>query len=376
VLDQQISQMTPDNVLVPTAAEMRGRAVYAREGCAYCHTQQIRYTEADINRFGAPTLAWEGQFDFPHLWGTRRIGPDLARAGATRSRDWHLLHLYSPRSVVPLSIMPAYRSLFDGAPDSPTQEAYDLLAFIESLGRARELAWPDGDIAARELYADDKWALMSFDAPELNAHASKAQVRGEFPELPVTASMQTGLQLWLENCAGCHGENGQGNGPAAQWLQPKPSDLTQHLYSASNVADILWNGIEGTAMPAWRDHGVEDLAALRAVVQSFSGEQTETQADPNELALGEEVYTQNCIQCHGVSGQGNGFAASELSVAPTDFTHQRPSIAASIQALQNGIDGSAMAPWNDRLSPEQMMAVTYYLREFYDAEEFSAGENL
>ena len=34
-----------------TAAEERGRAIYAREGCAYCHSQQIRYLEADIDRF-------------------------------------------------------------------------------------------------------------------------------------------------------------------------------------------------------------------------------------------------------------------------------------------------------------------------------------
>ena len=366
VLDQQISLMTPDNVLTPSASEQRGRAIYAREGCAYCHTQQIRYTEADINRFGAPTLAWEGQFDFPHLWGTRRIGPDLARAGLTRTENWHLLHLYSPRAVVPLSIMPSYRSMFDGAPDKPRQEAYDLVAFINSLGRARDIAWPDGDEAARELYQEDKWALMSFDAPMLNAHPNKARVRGEYPDFGSAASVEVGQQLWLDNCVSCHGDGGQGDGPAAQWLEPSPADLTQHDYTTNNLADVLWNGIEGTAMPAWRDQAPENLSALIAVVQRFSNTGLSANISANELSLGEQVYTDNCIQCHGINGNGNGFAASELAVAPTDFINQRPSVAESIRVLQNGIDGSSMAPWNDRLSADEMIAVTHYLREFYN----------
>ena len=366
VLDQQISLMTPENVLRPTVSEQRGRAIYAREGCAYCHTQQIRYTEADIKRFGAPTLAWEGQFDFPHLWGTRRIGPDLARAGSTRSADWHLLHLYSPRAVSPLSIMPSYQSLFSGAPDKPKQEAYDLLAFIESLGRAREIAWPEGDAAARELYLEDRWALMSFDAPLLNAHPNKTQPKGEFPEFGEAATPEVGQQLWEDNCVSCHGESGQGDGPAAEWLQPRPANLAEHEYSSDSVADVLWNGVEGTSMSAWRDLAPQNLAALIEVVQGFSRAGAVVSASANELSFGEQVYTGNCIQCHGLSGDGNGFATSELPVAPTDFINQRPSVAQSISVLQNGIDGSSMAPWNDRLSADEMMAVTFYIREFYN----------
>ena len=81
VLEAQSRAMAPEHVLALTASEQRGREIYGREGCAYCHTQQIRYLHTDMLRFGAPTLAWETRFDYPHLWGTRRIGPDLARAG-------------------------------------------------------------------------------------------------------------------------------------------------------------------------------------------------------------------------------------------------------------------------------------------------------
>ena len=62
-LEEQIRQTKPDRPLPLTASEKRGRTIYAREGCAYCHTQQIRYLPNDVARFGAATLAWETIFD-------------------------------------------------------------------------------------------------------------------------------------------------------------------------------------------------------------------------------------------------------------------------------------------------------------------------
>ena len=156
--------MSPPHPLGLSVSEQRGRAIYSREGCAYCHTQQIRYLHADMARFGAPTLAWETRFDYPHLWGTRRIGPDLAREGANRSEDWQFAHLYAPRSLVPDSVMPAYPSLFDGSADRPRQEARDLVAYLETLGRARELAGPEGEAHARAgcNCPNDEMAQMAF----------------------------------------------------------------------------------------------------------------------------------------------------------------------------------------------------------------------
>jgi len=81
--------------------------------------------------------------------------------------------------------------------------------------------------------------------------------------------------------------------------------------------------------------------------------------------LGETVYRDNCAQCHGDNGDGQGFAAAELQVAPTDFTNQRPSVGASMSALQNGVKGTPMAPWTDRLNSDEMLAVSHYLRQFF-----------
>ena len=54
-LQEQTRTMSPEHPLGLSVSEQRGREIYGREGCAYCHTQQIRYLQADMTRFGAPT---------------------------------------------------------------------------------------------------------------------------------------------------------------------------------------------------------------------------------------------------------------------------------------------------------------------------------
>ena len=363
-LDTQITDMSPDNVYAPSASELRGRAIYAREGCAYCHTQQIRYTDADMARFGAPTLAWEGQFDTPHMWGTRRVGPDLSRSSGTRSADWHFAHLYAPRDVVPWSVMPSYAGFFDGAADKPTQDARDLVAYLDSLGRVRELAWPDGDQRASALYPNDRWAQMSLNADALNNHPGRARITGDYPALADNAAVG-GAQPWQTYCAGCHGAQGRGDGPAAAWLLPRPADLGLHAYSDDRLAQVFWHGVAGTAMPAWRDLPPGQLAALAATVQSFRQAEPAMAVTEEQLATGESVYNANCVQCHGEAGNGQGFAASELAMAPTDFTRVRPHVGHSVTVLVNGVEGTPMAPWTDRLSEAEILAVTHYLRTFF-----------
>ncbi len=60
-------------------------------------------------------------------------------------------HLYAPRDLVRDSVMPAFPWLFDDAPDRPKQEARDLLAYLETLGRNRALAGPEGEAKAGDL---------------------------------------------------------------------------------------------------------------------------------------------------------------------------------------------------------------------------------
>jgi cbb3-type cytochrome oxidase cytochrome c subunit/cytochrome c5 len=338
VLQEQIRETSPDRPMPLTAGERRGRVIYGEDGCAYCHTQQIRSLDRDIRRFGAATMAWETIFDYPQLWGTRRIGPDLSREGAVRSPDWQLSHLYDPRHVVPDSVMPPFPWLFDGAPDRPKQDARDLLAYIDTLGRNRELA-----------------------GPVSNASAAMTRRHGGHPMLTSSQDRSRGLQLYARNCAGCHGRRGEGDGPGAAGLHPHPANFAAHEYTLDRLSFVLWNGIAGTAMPAWRDLPVEDLSALAQVVRGFHSPGSPEAATES----GRQVYADRCAQCHGENGGGDGPAANRFPIAPPDFRTQRASYAAGLQAIRDGVEGTPMAPWTSQLSDDEISAVANFVRRFY-----------
>ena len=166
--------------------------VYGREGCAYCHTQQVRYLHADMPRFGAPTLAWETRDDAPHLWGTRRIGPDLARARAASGRRLAVrAPVRAARHRARLGDAGVSVAVRRRAPIARRQEARDLVAYLETLGRARELAGPEGEARAREGCdcPDDEMMQMAFERAQLNAHPARARRAARtLPPLPLPAT--------------------------------------------------------------------------------------------------------------------------------------------------------------------------------------------
>lgn len=100
--------------VLPSGDSRNGAHVYRANGCAYCHTQQVRGMDSDLARWGIRrTVAQDYLYENPVLLGTLRVGPDLTDIGTRNpSREWHLLHLYNPRIVVPGSIMPPYPYLF------------------------------------------------------------------------------------------------------------------------------------------------------------------------------------------------------------------------------------------------------------------------
>jgi cytochrome c oxidase cbb3-type subunit 2 len=91
--------------------EARGRDIYVREGCYVCHSQMIRALRDEVERYGHYSIAAESMYDHPFQWGSKRIGPDLARVGGKYSNDWHYAHLTNAQSVVPESLMPHYAFL-------------------------------------------------------------------------------------------------------------------------------------------------------------------------------------------------------------------------------------------------------------------------
>ncbi|PQO25293.1 cytochrome C oxidase Cbb3 [Blastopirellula marina] len=91
-----------------TPLELAGRDIYVGEGCYNCHSQMIRPIVAETKRYGEYSKPGEFVYDHPFQWGSRRIGPDLAREGGRQSHVWHLLHFRNPSEFVKGSIMPSY----------------------------------------------------------------------------------------------------------------------------------------------------------------------------------------------------------------------------------------------------------------------------
>jgi cytochrome c oxidase cbb3-type subunit I/II len=100
---------TEDRVAsIYTPLELAGRDIYVREGCYTCHSQMIRTLVPDVMRYGDYSRLGESMWDHPYQWGSRRIGPDLARIGGKYNHAWHLDHMRDPRSVSSGSNMPSY----------------------------------------------------------------------------------------------------------------------------------------------------------------------------------------------------------------------------------------------------------------------------
>jgi cytochrome c oxidase cbb3-type subunit I/II len=95
-----------------TALELEGRDVYVAEGCYTCHSQMIRPYTWESARYGAVSTPDDSIWDHPFQWGSRRIGPDLAREGV-RNADprWHWRHMVDPRDTSSGSLMPPYAHL-------------------------------------------------------------------------------------------------------------------------------------------------------------------------------------------------------------------------------------------------------------------------
>lgn len=112
-----------------------GRDVYIAEACWHCHSQFVRPVSNEAQRYGAVSLAaeYQNELNYPPLFGTRRVGPDLSRLGGTRSNDWHAAHFYDPPSVVPTSVMPSFRWFFDEN-RMPNKRGLAIITYVQWLG--------------------------------------------------------------------------------------------------------------------------------------------------------------------------------------------------------------------------------------------------
>lgn len=110
------------------------RDIYIGEACWHCHSQFVRPVSNEDLRFGKVSWAdeYRNEMFLPHLFGTRRVGPDLIRESGKHGNDWHTAHFYDPSLVTPQSVMPRYSWFFDG--DKPNKVGIAMITYMQWLG--------------------------------------------------------------------------------------------------------------------------------------------------------------------------------------------------------------------------------------------------
>jgi len=436
-----------------TPSQAAGREIYIREGCWYCHSQYIRPVTGETRRWGPVTQSGEYAFDTPHLFSTRRIGPDLSRVGLKYSDEWHLAHFWDPRMVVPDSIMPNFSKLFD-APEvtvkivtddagnrtlertPATEKIFDYtkagdakaqmkvtpskdgLLFIRHRGRY-PIIWTPG----KEFEGDTvKLAVMTDELEDLIAYLQKLGTnRGKWRDLfepqrinflnssaPASDEwIAYGKKVYEQRCAGCHGVDGDGNGPASTFLyETRARDFTKAVFkfkqtpSGSLPTDgdlmrTITRGVRGTSMPSW--HMLTEKARL-AVIQYIKHELAVDRSDKDDpfavfleeepeaplhigrppepsaemIVEGKDIWLDaKCWECHGKSGAGDGEKAAGLKgddkfpIPPADLTagqFKSGADAADIyRTISTGLSGTPMPSFSDSLDEDQRWALSYYI---------------
>lgn len=91
--------------------------------------------------------------------------------------------------------------------------------------------------------------------------------------------------------------------------------------------------------------------------------------DPEVMALGDEIYVDQCLMCHGSQGRGDGPAARFEDPPPQDLTREEweyavdKSVESIVRVLNEGVDGTGMVSFSGTLTAEEIHAVAVWVHE-------------
>jgi len=254
--------------------------------------------------------------------------------------------------------------------------------------------------------ADEPQATPQSSQSLASAGPHLAAIGATFSDLPVAPKPEVtpefiahGQSVYQQNCAACHGANGDGKGDAAAFLLPRPRNFVEANYrirstpSGELPTDVdLYRavslGMPGTPMPPWEVMLSENdrwavveymktfsprFASNREVRPAVINLGTPPPRNAVALAEGKTLYaTLACVTCHGESGRGDGPSAvsltddSQLRIKPRDLT--RPAAFKSgystkeiVRTILTGFNGTPMAGYHGAISETDAWKVAYHV---------------
>lgn len=209
-------------------------------------------------------------------------------------------------------------------------------------------------------------AELGLTPPQIVVAEIPAETLALVEALPDGAALSAGLTVYAENCAACHGANGEGStlAPALN------TDELRVRLSDADIARIVQEGVPGTLMASWSS--ALDPAQQQAVVALVSGwgelnalgirlpmiEAAPLDQSPQAVAAGQQLFNLLCTQCHGVDGFGSPIAPA---LNNQTFLSQTPD-AAIQQIIAGGVTGTNMPSWGGYLTDADIASITVYLR--------------
>jgi cytochrome c oxidase cbb3-type subunit 2 len=241
---------------------------------------------------------------------------------------------------------------------------------------------------------------LAQDAPDVGPHPRQPLKAMESHIGHVTGHSKDAKTPYRRYCAGCHGDQGDGNGENAIWLDPKPRDFTIATFKCRSTVtgtlptdedlfNTIGRGLTNSNMPIWNTFSDQQRADLVAYIKTFSprwekekaGEPIKIPAEPpvtiESIAHGKALFTKlECWKCHGPEGKGDGPSAATLTdskdqpIRPYNFAgggddsrFKCGSTNADVYKIFiTGVDGTPMPSFSDVIQPNDAWDLVHFLR--------------
>lgn len=163
-------------------------------------------------------------------------------------------------------------------------------------------------------------------------------------EQGLSPDQETGKKIYEKRCIYCHGPQGRGDGAAAAFLKPPPTNFARGRFKFRTTPEktlprdedllrVVSEGLPGTGMPGWKDvlseeqrrQVVQYIKTLNRRFEDYTPEPLPTvkpiPSSRESIEKGEELYFKlECNRCHGDEGRADGKNAAELRSWPRNLT--------------------------------------------------------